>query len=828
VQELFSSIFANRVVVLYAASGAGKTSLLNAGVVPLLEEQEHFEVLPTVRLHRFAPEELEARSVENVFVYTTLLNWTGESLADATLATFLASLPREHDARGRPVPRAVVLDQFEELFTVYPEHWEHREGFFEQLAEALEADPHLRLVLALREDYLAQLDPLLPLLPFYVPFRLEQLGREAAVEAVTGPVEKAGRRFAPGVAERLVDDLLTLRVDVGTGRPIEARGEYVEPVQLQVTCQSLWAELPADAEEITAEHLHAFGDVDEVLRRFYDEVVRAAAVAGRVREGRLRHSIEAGFITSVGTRSTLYRTAETTGEIPNAAIEELEDRHLVRAEWRAGARWYELTHDRLIEPVETANARYRSRVSRRRRKRAITGGGVLVLLGALGAGFVTLRPHPPSATISIASITPNVAYQSAFGRKVTFPRIRAADRGSRLSIQVTTHRLRGEILVLEAEVVDAVRGDPLAPPQFVAAMNPQASYETVPVPAWLPIPRKATKFFYRLTLSDTKRLARTDSKPFATSSSDGHPAVALGTSSRLEVVRSGDGAGIVVSSPAGIDCGTSCLAEFSRGTSVTLNALPGAGSRFAGWRGTGCRGAGACVVAMIRRVSAVADFARVPIKHVLGKSVKGREIRAVEIGNPRAKLKVLVVGCVHGDECNGIAIAKRLAQASPVVGTDLWIVPNLNPDGLVLHTRRNAHGVDLNRNFPWRWDSATGTQPGSQEYRGPRPLSEPESMIAYDLIKRLKPAVTVWYYARKGPYPPPAVGEAGGRIPVARVYERLVKLGHVPGDNPGSAPNWQNATVPNTVAFFVELPFEPLTRAEVSRHANAVRALASG
>jgi len=84
---------------------------------------------------------------------------------------------------------------------------------------------------------------------------------------------------------------------------------------------------------------------------------------------------------------------------------------------------------------------------------------------------------------------------------------------------------------------------------------------------------------------------------------------------------------------------------------------------------------------------------------LLGRSWEGRAIRAVEVGDPRGT-RVLVVGCIHRNEPAGIAIAQRLERSSPR-GVDLWIVPVLNPDGRAADTRGNAHGVDLNRNFPW-------------------------------------------------------------------------------------------------------------------------------
>src|ERR1039457_1699513 len=74
---------------------------------------------------------------------------------------------------------------------------------------------------------------------------------------------------------------------------------------------------------------------------------------------------------------------------------------------------------------------------------------------------------------------------------------------------------------------------------------------------------------------------------------------------------------------------------------------------------------------------------------LLGRSWQGRPIQAVEVGNPSGT-RVLVVGCIHGNEAGGIAIGHALERLSPH-GLDLWIVPDLNPDGVAAGTRQNAH-----------------------------------------------------------------------------------------------------------------------------------------
>src|SRR3954463_9515633 len=87
-------------------------------------------------------------------------------------------------------------------------------------------------------------------------------------------------------------------------------------------------------------------------------------------------------------------------------------------------------------------------------------------------------------------------------------------------------------------------------------------------------------------------------------------------------------------------------------------------------------------------------------RYVLGRSSEGRPITAIERGDPSATKRLLVFGMIHGNEPAGRAIARKLAATAPPPGLDVWVVQDLNPDGLAAGTRGNAHGVDLNRNFP--------------------------------------------------------------------------------------------------------------------------------
>jgi protein MpaA len=201
-------------------------------------------------------------------------------------------------------------------------------------------------------------------------------------------------------------------------------------------------------------------------------------------------------------------------------------------------------------------------------------------------------------------------------------------------------------------------------------------------------------------------------------------------------------------------------------------------------------------------------------------SVGHRQIEAVQVGGAAATHPLLVVGCIHGNEPAGIAVARWLIAHPGAHGPGIWVVPDLNPDGVAAGTRQNAHGVDLNRNFPFRW--APLHAPGDLFYQGPRPLSEPESRAAYRLIRQLRPGVTIWFHQHQN-----LVDLTGGDPRIERRFAALVGLpvAHLTRYG-GSAAVWANHAVPAGTSFVVELPAGSLSAAETVRYARAVITLA--
>ncbi|MEJ7832368.1 MAG: M14 family zinc carboxypeptidase [Nocardioides sp.] len=122
---------------------------------------------------------------------------------------------------------------------------------------------------------------------------------------------------------------------------------------------------------------------------------------------------------------------------------------------------------------------------------------------------------------------------------------------------------------------------------------------------------------------------------------------------------------------------------------------------------------------------------------VIGQSVVGRDIVAWHLGEParRGVPTVVLISTMHGDEPATRGILEALRDAPPIVGIDLWVVPTYNPDGLVRGTRKNAHGIDLNRNFPNDWKDLDGPYES-----GPGPASEPETKAMMGFLSEVRPS----------------------------------------------------------------------------------------
>ena len=213
-----------------------------------------------------------------------------------------------------------------------------------------------------------------------------------------------------------------------------------------------------------------------------------------------------------------------------------------------------------------------------------------------------------------------------------------------------------------------------------------------------------------------------------------------------------------------------------------------------------------------------------PASEVIGWSVHGKPIVATRYGDATSERVALVVGVIHGDEPAGLRIVRSLRRiASTVEGAQLWVIWTVNPDGVRADTRKNARGVDLNRNFPYRWRDDVPHSSGY--YPGPKPASEPETRAVMRFARRIRPTLSIWYHQPWG-----AVLACHGKPQVAVHYAKLVGMGtSCRGEGlRGTAISWETRTFPGSSAFVVEMPPGGISAAGADRQARAALTLAEG
>ncbi len=199
---------------------------------------------------------------------------------------------------------------------------------------------------------------------------------------------------------------------------------------------------------------------------------------------------------------------------------------------------------------------------------------------------------------------------------------------------------------------------------------------------------------------------------------------------------------------------------------------------------------------------AAADSEAVIGRRVLGRSARGRRLTAWHLGDARATPTVVLISTMHGNEPHTRRILESLRDGPPIRGVDLWVVPTYNPDGLARRTRKNARGVDLNRNYPYDWADLDGNYES-----GPRPSSEPETRAMMRFLTDVRPDFVLSFHQ------PLNSVDTDTKSP--RFARRVARTLHLPtrtldcgGVCHGTMTGWFNHTFPG-VALTVEYGARP-------------------
>jgi hypothetical protein len=378
--ELLQLVLAERLVLLFARSGIGKSSLINAGLLEPLREQGYFPMVVRVSgspgnpmgcLYSGIKAAAEKTAEHGQIEYEPPESeWN-----KASLWHFFKTF--ELWKNDRLLSPVLVIDQFEELFTLHAVA--QRKQFIHELADLVrgtrprveldnigtklsDAPPEAKVVLALREDFYANLEELRDRIPsiYKAPFRLKPLSRGQARRAIVEPAKLEGEHFATPpfswsneALEKVLDFLSEQRL--GEGKTTV--GKEVEPFQLQLMCQHVEQMVrERKLEIVTLQDLGGEEALKAILSSFYEDTLRKICHRFPKEHGlreKLERLCEYGFITAKGRR--LLREESTIKHDDGVAPEilrEMVELRLLRKEPRVGDNYYELTHDTLIEPIQ--------------------------------------------------------------------------------------------------------------------------------------------------------------------------------------------------------------------------------------------------------------------------------------------------------------------------------------------------------------------------------------------------------------------------------------------------------------------------------------------
>ncbi|NMQ28923.1 hypothetical protein E4Q23_14825 [Candidatus Accumulibacter phosphatis] len=408
---LTDKLLSRKLTLLFAASGIGKSSLLQAALLPALEHPEPpgHDALDVVYCNDWVKEPgvtLKTKVVEELRRRDKIPQDYPLPL-DAPLAPFLRRCTLFSSA-----PLVLILDQFEEFFN-YQRHRPEFRPFIHELSAAIRDDASAtRFLLSMREDFALELNafkPELPTLLFDNYFRLEALSRDNAKTVILAPLKRVDCDCEAALLEALLNDLgkYDQQPDSGSqpgGRLLELPPARIEPAQIQIICTQLWEKEHADdSRQLRQSTYQSMGGTDGLLKRYFEAKVAPLSTGQQDLASRAFDFL----VSSQGTKMAypLYELLKRTG-VRNAnafalVLEDLEKARVLRRQERLETKsdrtewepYYELYHDLFAKAVNDWNREYKISRARRRTVFGVTGAAAGALLLYAAWNIVYQRTH---------------------------------------------------------------------------------------------------------------------------------------------------------------------------------------------------------------------------------------------------------------------------------------------------------------------------------------------------------------------------------------------------------------------------------------------------
>ncbi|SKA71437.1 HEAT repeat [Thiothrix eikelboomii] len=382
---LIDKLLTNRLTLLFAASGVGKSSLLQAAIIPKLKAAEGENLSVAYHNDWISPPTQSVKLAVLNALQASKIIAADTDFSDDTLPEILSF----SSALVRP-PFVLILDQFEEFFR-YQRAGSEFQIFIDQLITLITAPPlALSLVISMREDFALELNafkPKLPTILFENFYRLEKLGRDTALMAIEAPVKQLGFRYEPELLKALTHDLLSRELDLNPNLPVAELRMTVEPPYLQIVCAHVW-ELNKNNPDKSL-HLASYikaGRAQGILKSYIEHTLDSFSH----KEKRLAAQAFDLLVNQRGVKMAytvpaLAKTLKVKNSELQAVLEKLEKVRVLRKQQRAEETWYELYHDMFSTSLETWNSAWKNKIRSRRDLKILLGSllGICLIIAGI-------------------------------------------------------------------------------------------------------------------------------------------------------------------------------------------------------------------------------------------------------------------------------------------------------------------------------------------------------------------------------------------------------------------------------------------------------------